>query len=118
MRVFVAGPYTNPDPVVNTRKAVEAAERLLARDPRITPYVPHLSMLWHLIAPHDLDFWYEFDLRWLEVCDCVLRLPGESNGAAAECAHAREKGIPVFEHDWEVFAFASGWFEKQEGGEA
>ena len=96
MRVYIAGPYTHPDPVVNTRLAVEAAERLMSLDPTITPYVPHLSMLWHLIVPHDIHWWYVFDLRWVDVCDCVLRLPGESSGAAAECAYAREKGIPVF----------------------
>lgn len=108
LRVYIAGPYTHPDPVINTRKAVEAAERLMARDSRITPYVPHLSMLWHLIAPHeDINFWYEFDLRWIDVCDCVLRLPGASTGADKECLYAQDKHIPVFISERGVLAFAA-----------
>ncbi|GAG05287.1 unnamed protein product, partial [marine sediment metagenome] len=43
--------------------------------------------------------------RWLEVCDCVLRLPGESAGADLEVERAKELGIPVYltpEQIWAV----------------
>jgi hypothetical protein len=52
-------------------------------------------MLWHVVAPHDYSFWCIYDLAWLEVCDVLLRLPGESPGADREVAFADEHGIPV-----------------------
>lgn len=38
----------------------------------------------------------EVDYEWINVCDCILRLPGKSTGADLEVAHASMKGIPVF----------------------
>jgi len=35
-------------------------------------------------------------MEWITVCDCVLRLEGESPGADAEVVLAKKKGIPVF----------------------
>jgi hypothetical protein len=35
-------------------------------------------------------------MEWLAVCDCVLRLPGESKGADAEVKFAQEIGKPVY----------------------
>jgi hypothetical protein len=40
--------------------------------------------------------WLDMDFAWIEVCHAVLRLPGESVGADAEVAFARERGVPVF----------------------
>lgn len=93
MRVYIAGPYSQGDPVLNVRDAITAAETVLAASH--SPYVPHLTMLWHLIAPHDVGFWYAHDLEWLAVCDAVLRLPGDSVGADAEVKEAERLGIPV-----------------------
>ncbi len=53
--IYVAGPYTGGDPVVNTRKAIEAGERLIALG--FVPFIPHLTHLWHLISPHDIPMW-------------------------------------------------------------
>lgn len=93
MRVYIAGPYTQGDPVLNVRAAIQAAEEVLAAGH--SPYVPHLTMLWHLVAPHPVADWYAHDLDWLAVCDVVLRLDGESAGADAEEQAAREARIPV-----------------------
>ena len=92
--VYVAGPYTNPDPVINTRNAIEAGNLLVQLG--YAPYIPHLTLFWHLVFPHGVDFWYDFDLHWLRKCDALLRLPGESSGADKEEALAEELGIPVF----------------------
>ena len=93
--VYVAGPYTNPDPIIGTRNAVLAAEDV--RSWGAVPIIPHLSMLWHLISPHeDINFWYEYDLKLLEKCDALLRLPGASSGADAEVRAADYWDIPVF----------------------
>ncbi len=93
MRIFISGPYTSPDPCINTRNAVLAGEELIKKGH--IPFIPHLNHLWHLISPHVIDFWYEFDLRWLEVCDAIVRLPGESYGADKEVEFAISNGIRV-----------------------
>lgn len=40
--------------------------------------------------------WLGICLAWVDVCDFVVRLPGESKGADMEVARAMERGIPVF----------------------
>lgn len=110
MRVFVAGPYTQPCLLSNTRKAIQAAAALRKRGHH--PFLPHTALLWDFLEPSDYETWMEWTLSWLEVCDAVLRLPGESPGADREVARAEELGIPVYEdvrkiprqakreHDW------------------
>ncbi len=93
--VYVAGPYTHPDPVENTHKAIAVCDRLVLDD-RVTPICPHLSLLWHIVKPHDIDFWYRYDLEVMARCDAVLRLFGASSGADAEVAAAYRHKIPVF----------------------
>lgn len=93
--VYVAGPYTNPDPVLNTHVAIDAWAEL--SEAGYVPFVPHLNLLIHLVHPRPEDFWYEYDLQFLARCDVLLRLPGESKGADVEAAFARDRGIPVFE---------------------
>ena len=44
----------------------------------------------------DYDFWLAYDMEWLKVCDCVLRLDGESPGADKEDELAKKLGIPVY----------------------
>ena len=92
--IYVAGPYTGGDPVLNVRKAIEAGEQLIALG--FVPFIPHLSHLWHLVSSHDIEYWYSYDIEWLIKCDALLRLPGDSKGADAEVALALELDIPVF----------------------
>jgi len=91
---YVAGPYTAPDPVENTRTALLTGDRLYAAG--LLPIVPHISLLSHLVAPHPADYWYEFDLHLLARCDMLLRLPGHSVGADREVEFAIERDIIVF----------------------
>ena len=98
-RIFVSGPYTLPDCAVNVRNAILATGSLM--DVGFLPYCPHLSHFVHLLLPHSYEQWMALDLAWLESCDAVLRLPGESPGADRETARARELGIPVF-HSFET----------------
>lgn len=92
--IYIAGPYTCPDPVLNTRKAVAVAESVLALGG--APVVPHLTMLWHLISPKPVDEWYRLDLDVLEHCAAVVRFAGASAGADKEVAFAQNHGIPVY----------------------
>ena len=94
MRVYIAGPYTKGDPVWNTKAAILAGEMVV--EVGHTPYIPHLNLLWHFATPHSPEFWYNYDLEWLILCDCLIRLKGESPGANREVAYAKERGIPVY----------------------
>jgi nucleoside 2-deoxyribosyltransferase len=93
--VYVAGPYSRPDPVENTHRTIRIASELCAEG-LVTPVVPHLTMLWHAVEPHPLEHWYEYDLAVLARCDALLRLEGASTGADAEVEFARAREIPVF----------------------
>jgi len=94
MVVYIASPYTVGDVAMNVRRQIETANQLV--EIGCLPYVPLLSHFWHLILPHSYEFWTEMDMDWLEVCDCILRLPGESKGADAEAKRMRELGKPVY----------------------
>ena len=93
MKVYIAGPYSS-DPLANTEKAIDLAEHLAQRG--FIPYVPHLSHYWDMRWKHQADFWYQYDYHWLECCDCLIRLPGESRGADNEMQYMIELGKPVF----------------------
>lgn len=95
MRVYIAGPYTKGDVAINVRDAILMAEELIKRGH--VPFIPHLSHFWHLVAPHGIDFWYDYDNNFLDHwADCVLRLPGESVGADKEVFRAGTLGLPVY----------------------
>lgn len=40
--------------------------------------------------------WVDMDLSFVNKCDIVIRIEGESKGADRECEFALTKGIPVF----------------------
>ncbi len=105
-KVYVAGPYTKPDPCINTRTAILVGDRLWASG--LIPFVPHLTHLWHTVSPHPYSDWLAYDIEWLLCCDVLLRMPGESSGADLEVAHAERHGIPVFYTVDEVIAWAKG----------
>lgn len=102
--VFISGPYTHPDPVVNTRIAIDAWNKLV--DAGYTPIVPHVSMLLHLVYPKPIEFWYEYDIEIMKRCDAVLRLPGKSTGADGEVKAAKELGMQVYEMTADEFVVA------------
>lgn len=93
--VYVAGPYSKPDPVENINKAVKWGTKLLD-DGIVTPFLPHLSGTWHMIDPRPYEDWLAYDLEIMRRCDAVLRIPGASSGADKETAEAVELGIPVY----------------------
>lgn len=94
MKVYVAGPITIGDQIQNCRNAIEAGDKLLLRGH--TPFVPHVTLLWHFAFPHSWETWMKWDSEWLKVCDAVLRIPGESTGADREVEMALELSIPVY----------------------
>jgi len=94
IRVYIAGPYTTGDVSVNVRRAIVMADYLAGYG--FIPFVPHLSHLWNLINPRPYDFWISYDLEWLKVCHCLLRLEGKSPGGDKEVEFAKNNDIPVF----------------------
>ena len=94
IRVYIAGPYTSGDTVLNTRAAMNAWLELWAAG--FVPICPHWTMFQHLLTPLPKQDWLEYDSYILAICGAVLRLEGESEGADQEVEFATHNGIPVF----------------------
>jgi len=94
IKVFISSPYILGDTAVNVKRQIDMANELM--DAGFSPYVPLLSHFQHMSHPRPYEDWTRNDLAWLEVCDCVLRLDGESKGADLEVEYAVKLGIPVF----------------------
>lgn len=92
--VYIAGPYSS-DPVSGTRAAIKAGMAVYETG-LAAVLIPHTTMLVDLLLPHDVEFWYAYDLDQLEHCQAVLRLDGPSTGADAEVAFAKANEIPVY----------------------
>ena len=90
--IYLAGPYTS-DPVGNTRRAIEKAEEITKQGYDVL--IPHLSMVWDLLYPHEAKFWYELDFNILSRCDFLYRMKGESEGADREVEFAQKHKIPI-----------------------
>lgn len=95
-KVYVAGPITTSGNVFdNVHRGILAGDRLLRAG--YAPYVPHLNCAWETVTgARDYELWLRLDMDFLDVCDVLLRLPGDSRGADREVARAIERGIPVF----------------------
>ncbi len=98
IKVYLAAPYTKDDVAINVHNVIEVADQLL--DKGFAPFVPHLTHFWHLIKPRPYKDWLKLDNEFLPLCDCVLRLKGESKGADREVKLAYKIGLLVF-HDIE-----------------
>ena len=94
VRIYIASPYTIGDQAQNVKVQLDMFDKL--RKLGLIPFAPLWSHFQHIVHPLSYDEWLEWDFRWLEMCDFVLRLPGESRGADMEVKHAEEKGITVF----------------------
>ena len=101
MKVFVAGPYTEGDIVINVRNAIDVGQCLLGAGH--VPFVPHLYHFWHLLFPGPYTQWTRLSLEWLDVCDVLIRLPGDSPGADVEELHAAKRNILIFHSLAEFF---------------
>ena len=91
--IYVAGPYTRPDPQTNTRKAIFAAQRLVEFGYAV--FVPHLFHHWDEFIPGPYKQWMRLGMAVLERCDALVLLPGYSPGAEAETARMQELKRPV-----------------------
>ena len=111
---YIAGPYTKPDPVSNTRAALDEATVLLDSG-LVAPIVPHLSLHWDLVHPRPYEQWLDLDLDVIRRCDALYRLPGESTGAEREWAHAVRFNLPRFTDRMVLLGWAACWVEDHQG---
>ncbi len=109
--VYIAGPYTLGDVVVNVRNACAAGDRIW--DAGFMPIVPHTNYAWHMAYPKTPEHWYAYDLHLLAQCDHLVLLPGTSKGADREAVFAIKRRIPCYlgvEHFLaSVTAVRRGW---------
>jgi len=94
IKIYIASPYTLGDVAQNVKRQIDTFNEL--RNLGYYPFAPLHSHFFHLVYPRGYEDWLEWDFVYLETCDCVLRLDGESSGADREVEHAKMLGIPVF----------------------
>lgn len=94
IRVYIAGPYSKGDVAINVKNAYEMANQVASLG--LYPYVPHHTHFWHMFFPNNYEFWLDQDNAFLDVCHCLVRLPGDSTGADLEVKRAEEINIPIF----------------------
>lgn len=92
-RVYLSGPITKGNRTTNFAMSCEA-HRLLLDDGHAV-LNPMLSMMHPDAANITWDQWIVSDLKFVEVCDMVVRLPGESKGADTEVLHAEKHGVSI-----------------------
>lgn len=105
--VYVAGPLSGPAISRNVLAAIDTANFISELGAQ--PFVPHLFVLWNFVHPRRSEDWMALDFAWLEKCDALFRIPGDSPGADREVARARELGLPVFDR----FGELSEWIESR-----
>jgi len=101
--IYLASPYTHPDPFVREERYLRAAKAtvfLLSRKLWVYSPIVHCHELAKIGGlPVDADFWREYNFAVLARCTkfTVLRTDGyeSSKGVAGEKAEADRLGIPV-----------------------
>ena len=94
IKVYIASPYTKGDIAVNVKRQLDCFDELVNYG--FAPFAPLYSHFQHMAHPRPYEDWIKLDLEWVTVCDCVLRLDGESSGADGEVKFAEERNIDVF----------------------
>ena len=101
MRIFIAGPYTAKDKIggsaaANTLAAIDAGMAVMERGHDV--FIPHY--MHYIVDRPGPSFGYEDymtnDRAFLEVCDAIYRMPGNSAGADRETACAERLGLPIY----------------------
>jgi hypothetical protein len=106
--IYLASPYSHPDPAVRQKRfeaACRAAAALLRAGVSVFSPIAHSHPIAQHGVPGTWEFWQQIDREYLLHCRAVvvLRLPGwvTSVGVQAEIDLARRWGIPVIEVDAE-----------------
>ena len=100
--VYIMCPMRKGDWDENVRKSIDAAERLRRKGYSII--LPSLSWLWSVRYQVKFDDWMEMDYGLIAVSDCVLRVPGESEGGDLELDYAVRQDITIFLTELELMS--------------
>ncbi len=102
--VYIASPYTQGDPAINTRFQLRIWDALF--DVGLIPIAPLWSHFQHLHNPRPYRDWVDYDTEIIRRCDACLRLTATeeavgyrqqaSAGADAEVRLFESLGKPVF----------------------
>jgi hypothetical protein len=98
--IYVAGPFTHPNPEDNLLRALEISSQLI--DIGAAPFCPHLFYYYDLIKKRSYNDWLELCFKWVSQCDLFYRISGYSTGSDKEEALAFELGKPIFKSINEV----------------
>lgn len=79
---------------MNVKRQLDCVDVLMSMG--FAPFAPLYSHFQHMAHPRPYEDWIKIDMEWVKVCDCVLRLKGESIGADDEVEFAKKLGKPVF----------------------
>ena len=114
--IYLASPYTHPDPAVVEQRfeaVCRMAADLIRQGKTVFSPIAHSHSICRYGLPGDWQFWKQHDREYLSACDevVVLKLEGwqESHGVQAEIALARALGKPV------SFVAVSGQAEENPG---
>jgi hypothetical protein len=100
MKVYLASPYTKGDIARNVFRQMEVADVLIKKGH--APFIPLLYHFQHMYFPQEYQTWTTIDLEWVQACDCLLRLAGDSERADAEEAFAKDLGMPVYYSETDI----------------
>jgi len=93
-KVYIASPYTKGNQLENVNVQMDMYYELVQLG--FLPFTPLYSHYVHERNPISYDKWMEIDYKWIDVCDYILRLPGESKGADLEIEYAKNQNKIVF----------------------
>ena len=104
MKIYLACPYSDPDPSVRDSRVLAvdmAAASLMEQGHIVFSPLSHSHPISRFckVDPTDHDFWLRQDLAWLRHCDelWVLTIDGweGSKGIKTEIEEAKRMGIPA-----------------------
>lgn len=103
--IYIAGPLESSGSLYgNVRKACSIADMILRFGG--IPFVPHIAVQWVMCTPtaarRGVDGWLEWCLAWVERCDALYRIPGDSAGADREEKYAADLGKPIMRSVYEA----------------
>lgn len=111
--IYLATPYSHPDPAVMQQRFEEAARCVavhMARDSRVlfSPIVHNHPIAVMYGLPRGWEFWENWDKQTIERCDelWVVKMEGydTSKGITAEVVIAKDLNIPVTYHNVDFFS--------------
>lgn len=103
IKVYIASPYTLGDVAVNVKTQLDMANILM--DKGFVPFTPLYSHFQHMAHPRPYTDWIEIDKVWVLICDCVLRLDGESKGADGEVEIGKNNNKPIFYSTDDLYSY-------------